>query len=372
MPHTEEATPILEINFRRLLLACESKNRATIRLHIQQASSSTHDTHPTGTSCPHSTITLLHQIEALESMLSELDSRARERTMNLHKELDLGVDMDTASSQEQINVTNQMENVKQWSHRTTLIVEQWKQHVATMERTEARATSVSPATTRQRTTTTASPVLVQFRDTVPPLLNKTAGHHMERLPLRTPVAMQSSCPSSSKDLIATTSPTNTATTAATTTTTTTATKKKKRKKKRTFHKELRSWQKELGLLDTHGADTAHPSNLTGEEERQRLEEQTEKSLEEILETTTSLKGVVQQSQQKIQDDLKRIDETAKMTDANQAKVEKNTSKAKEQSKALWGDFFTEMKMALAAVVMTLVVVLITRVPVVNLFFMKKF
>ena len=363
LPHTEEATPILEINFRRLLLACESKNRATIRLHIQQASSSTHDTHPTGTSCtaPHSTITLLHQIEALESMLSELDSRARERTMNLHKELDLGVDMDTASSQEQINVTNQMENVKQWSHRTTLIVEQWKQHVATMERTEARATSVSPATTRQRTTTTASPVLVQFRDTVPPLLNKTAGHHMERLPLRTPVAMQSSCPSSSKDLIATTNPTNTA-----------ATKKKKRKKKRTFHKELRSWQKELGLLDTHGADTAHPSNLTGEEERQRLEEQTEKSLEEILETTTSLKGVVQQSQQKIQDDLKRIDETAKMTDANQAKVEKNTSKAKEQSKALWGDFFTEMKMALAAVVMTLVVVLITRVPVVNLFFMKKF
>jgi hypothetical protein len=367
LPHTEEATPILEINFRRLLLACESKNRATIRLHIQQASSSTHDTHPTGTSCtaPHSTITMLHQIEALESMLSELDSRARERTMNLHKELDLGVDMDTASSQEQINVTNQMENVKQWSHRTTLIVEQWKQHVATMERTEARATSVSPA----------SPVLVQFRDTVPPLLNKTAGHHMERLPLRTPVAMQSSCPSSSKDLIATTNPTNTATTATTATTTTTttaATRKKKRKKKRTFHKELRSWQKELGLLDTHGADTAHPSNLTGEEERQRLEEQTEKSLEEILETTTSLKGVVQQSQQKIQDDLKRIDETAKMTDANQAKVEKNTSKAKEQSKALWGDFFTEMKMAVAAVVMTLVVVLITRVPVVNLFFMKKF
>ena len=218
MPHTEEATPILEINFRRLLLACESKNRATIRLHIQQASSSTHDTHPTGTSYPHSTITLLHQIEALESMLSELDSRARERTMNLHKELDLGVDMDTASSQEQINVTNQMENVKQWSHRTTLIVEQWKQHVATMERTEARATSVSPATTRQRTTTTASPVLVQFRDTVPPLLNKTAGHHMERLPLRTPVAMQSLCPSSSKDLIATTNPTNTAATATTATT----------------------------------------------------------------------------------------------------------------------------------------------------------
>ena len=112
MFHTEEATSILEINFRRLLLACESKNRATMR----QASNSTHDTNLTGTSCtaPHTTITMMHQIEALESMLSELDSRARERTMNLRKELETKGEMDTSTSQEQINVTNQMENVKQW------------------------------------------------------------------------------------------------------------------------------------------------------------------------------------------------------------------------------------------------------------------
>ena len=145
------------------------------------------------------------------------------------------------------------------------------------------------------------------------------------------------------------------------------------KKQPTFQKELKSWQRKLGLLDIPNEEANRSSApLSGEEEQQRLEAASNRSLEAILETTTSLKGVVQASQTKIQEDLVRIDATSKMVDKNQAAVEKNTKKTKEQSNALWSDMFTEIKMVIYALVMTLIVVLITRVPFLSLMFRKNF
>jgi hypothetical protein len=145
---------------------------------------------------------------------------------------------------------------------------------------------------------------------------------------------------------------------------------KRKDKKLTFKQELCTWQRQLGLAN---AKNENPTkSLTGDDERQRLEDETEQYLEEILQTTTTLKSVVQASKTKIQEDLVRIDETAAMADKNQQAVEKNTKQTKEQSKAVWSDMFTEMKMAGAAFVMTFIIVVITRVPFVNLFFMKNF
>jgi hypothetical protein len=386
-----ESTSILEINFRRLLLACESRNREilrqnqlSIKLKEQQEGETKGTPNAVSTAAtnaidgniarPHALPVLQCQIEALDSMLTELQSRSRERSLNLQKNIQHTMSSSSAANNinntsislnEENNINNQIENIKQLSKRASIILEQWKMHAAELERamlnngtgvdtshkirsatnSPAPATFTEPNDSKKKKREIESPVLVKFRGAV-------STSHQAKQPRIQPVASSLSS----------------------TTTKSIKTKKiihpqKKRKKKVAFKKELRSWQKTLGLLD--GAPD-EPSKLTGDEERRRLEEQTEKSLEEILETTATLKGVVQQSNVKIQNDLERIDQTSKMVDKNQHAVEKNISKTKEQSKALWGDMFTEIKMALAAIVMTLIIVLITRVPFINLFFMKKF
>ena len=352
--YQNEPTNILEINFRRLLLACEAKHRQV------SSTTTTTSTTPTKRQRPHSHPVLRNQTEALEAMLSELQARLRERvSLTQHH-----TEQHPNTEQEQHTLSAEIENTKQLGQRTDRIVTQWKRYTADANVGSTHTPAITTTTTTTTTTNSkavqsSSPILVKFCNTIPSS-NRT-GQSLQRLPILSP----------------TTAPTTALTTGPTQSNSykrkkTVASKKNTNAtKKNTFHKELRSWQKTLGLLDATSSNTA-PSTLTDAEERQRLEDQTEQSLEDILETTTSLKGVVQASKIKIQDDLERIDQTFKMVDTNQHAVDKNTAKAKEQSKALWGDLFTELKMAVAAVLMTLVIVIITRVPFLSLFFRKQF
>jgi hypothetical protein len=360
MNFDNQTTTILEINLERLLLACESRNREIQRI--------------TPSILPHSIPVLKNQKESLHKMLAILQSRSNEQLIHLRQQDQQDQKQDTAI------VTQKIETMNQLNRRTGSIIEQWKTYINTHSTTIGNSSiaikskqvlkehNISRSTTRSPTLNSISPR--SRSPTITPFSTPSSGRTSPNLS-----KFRNDIQGTGLVLKPSTLPVSTMNTRDvfidknSLRSKTVPVPQRRKKKKRNIRTELRSWKRQLGILDVSENDT---TTLTGEEERQRIEAMTERSLEEILQTTTSLKGVVQASQSKIQEDLVRIEATSKMVDKNQAAVEKNTKKTKEQSKALWSDMFTEMKMVMYAIVMTLIIVLITRVPVLSLMFRKNF
>ena len=365
----QESTAVLEINFRRLLLACESKHREAERSQLYDNVNTTSTT-TMKRQRPHPIPVLRNQLESLEAMLTELQSRTRARAATLQQE------HPPATTQRQEEVTKEFKDFQSLTKRVTIITERWRGCVVEADRAEAELRSPSSALSgggmRIRSATSSpaffiSPTKVAAASEqvgMPPRLKKFTQELTPALPKPSVISMPRFIGGRQQQQRGGTGME--------------AVSKRRRKKKLTIKQELSSWQRQLGLVDDGGGANERKSGTTtagsgnGDDERQRLEDATERNLEEILETTTTLKSVVQASKSKIQEDLVRIEETTEMASKNQVAVEKNIKQTKKQSKAVWSDIFTEMKMAMAAIVMTLIIVVITRVPFLNLFFLKNF
>jgi len=374
----QESTAVLEINFRRLLLACESKHREVERSQLYDNANTTSTT-TMKRQRPHPIPVMRNQLESLEAMLTELQSRTRARAATLQQ------DHPPATTQHKEEVTKELKNFQSLTKRVTIITERWRGCVVEADRAEAELRSPSSALSgggMRIRSATSSPAFfisptkvaaVSEQVGTPPRLKKFTQEFTPALLKPSVISMPSVIGGRRRQQQEQQQQQQRGGTGME------AASKRRGKKKLTIKQELSSWQRQLGLVDDGGGakerkscTTTEGSGGNGDDERQRMEDATERNLEEILETTTTLKSVVQASKSKIQEDLVRIEETTEMASKNQVAVEKNIKQTKKQSKAVWSDIFTEMKMAMAAIVMTFIIVVITRVPFLNLFFLKNF